>query len=51
MEQLDFIYELCIVESENKIQQLKKLNEMYLKNRIQVENDEKTLGKFVMKLK
>lgn len=44
VEQLDFIYEQCIVESENKIQQLKKLNEMYLKNRIQFENDEKTLG-------
>jgi len=44
VEQLDFIYEQCIVKSENKIQQLKKLNEMYLKNRIQFENNEKTLG-------
>ena len=44
VEQLDFIYEQCIVESENKIQQLKKLNEMYLKNRIKYENNEKTLG-------
>ena len=43
VEKIDFIYEQCIVESENKIQQLKKLNEMYLKNRIQFENTEKTL--------
>ena len=51
VEQLDFIYEQCIVESENKIQQLKKLNEMYLKNRIQFENNEKTLGEVCDEIK
>jgi type I restriction-modification system DNA methylase subunit len=51
VEQLDFICEQCIVKSENKIQQLKKLNEMYLKNRIQFENNEKTLGEVCDEIK
>ena len=51
VEQLDFIYEQCIVKSENKIQQLKKINEMYLKNRIQFENNEKTLGEVCDEIK
>lgn len=52
VEQLDFIYEQCIKTSEEKIAQLKKLNEYCLKDQKRFgDNEVKTLGNILTRIK